>query len=799
MRRISGLDLNGWRDVAARDWNPDEPEERLITPLCLDGGIGSVAVCQSEGDWVGGPQALLAPHGRGDGWGKLGAREGRVAIVDIVEALIAGQGGVGDPAFGAAVSAMSRGAQEVILAVPDHPRFDEAAQGRVLAVLRRDRRVYRLLWRPVALFLHALEQGLIPRDVDGVQIRLLVHCDDGIEAQTLRLRKDSDHSGHVAPERDGYGTRILPKLGLKKLHERADATVLAANPILSEARCERSTLPLALLFGRAQPNQSQILRHNNGNWIEIVAPDMPCDAIFELQARDGLADGDGLGEPVFATFLATPLAPVFAERLTEILSPKFPGLLRLEWDGAAQGALLAGRMIEKGLPHYFDRLTPIRLAVRKGVEPLFEDLLRSEATLPANREYVSPPYRDLVWSRGKGEIEFYVMKGDDEVRHWTARLDTAPPRDLPVELRLRQTPGQSWAKLSLTSPDWELLQRNPIFLDWNMLKPVERSPFEVLEQLRTPPPTIPERIVEPANEECWLGSARFNGLLPALQSAGGPHRADLSALSALLGRTIRLEDTGKRTRAIGTDGDYPEKLGPEQVEPFQSVLDRCIQEIQAALARNAPADQAALRLVTWTFTRCPDPIQDAIVAALEARIVGKPHPLQGSSGNQTVLIQGAGRAVAGTARLRRLLHALIASQTNNNTLSALAMVLTRRVEAPHALSNNTVKDILELVSEELKDLTEKGSFKTRFKNALSAAAGLFRYRVVEPYALLAGQDPLADTLDRILSNVVQRLERYSRTRLIEERLVLLESIREFLAGQGDANILALIEDLSDDD
>jgi hypothetical protein len=73
----------------------------------------------------------------------------------------------------------------------------------------------------------------------------------------------------------------------------------------------------------------------------------------------------------------------------------------------ARGALRAGRLIERGLPHYFDRLTPIRLAVMKNDLPEFTDLIGNSATLPANKEYISPPYRDLKWVSGKRDVQFY--------------------------------------------------------------------------------------------------------------------------------------------------------------------------------------------------------------------------------------------------------------------------------------------------------------------------------------------------------------------------------------------------------
>src|SRR3954452_4356184 len=112
MRRISGIDLNGWQDVAARDWDPEEPDERLSEPMILDGGFKSVAITQLSGERIGGPQASLAPHGRGKGWGPIGAEDRRVSIVEVCDAIVMSAPDVDIGAYAAAVDALSRDAED---------------------------------------------------------------------------------------------------------------------------------------------------------------------------------------------------------------------------------------------------------------------------------------------------------------------------------------------------------------------------------------------------------------------------------------------------------------------------------------------------------------------------------------------------------------------------------------------------------------------------------------------------------------------------------------------------------------
>jgi hypothetical protein len=800
MRRVSGIDLNGWQDVAARDWDPEEPDERLPEPLILDGGVRSVAITQLSGECIGGPQALLAPHGRGKGWGLIGAENRRVSIAEICDAIATGAPDVDVAAYAAAVDALTRDAEDVIITVPDHSSFDEAAQGRVLALFRRVRRVHRLLWRPVALFLDALERQIIPADADGAKFRFLIHCGDGIEVQTLRLRKDKEHHGHVAPERDGYGSKILPQFGLRQLDDHAHAAVLQANPLLADGRCERSTLAIELLFGRARPGDTQILRHDNGNWFDVIAPGLSPETLLKLEHIEHVPAFEDDGEPVSGTFFVTPLTDRFARPLVKTLEQYFGRLETLDWSGTARGALFAGRLIERGLPHYFDRLTPIHLAVLRGDEPRFEDLVGSGATLPANREYVSPPYRDLKWLRGKTEIDFYVLKGDTEVRHWQVALEGAPPRDLPVELRLRQTPGQSWAKLSLTSSDWEPLQRNPIFLDWANLTPDDRTPAEVLEQLRTPPPTIPERVVEQSHDEFWRGSNRLEGISMAVRQMKRSGRLDPDRLAKLLSRSLRDPVTGARFWPVGTDGTLPGTLSSEEKADFTSILDALDTQIQRASVENSPTDNHRLRCLTWTFTLCPEATQQAVVEALEADTARKRHALLMPNRARTVLTQGAGRSITGVEKLKRVLTILVSRPANTDTLNALAMILSRREEAPQALTGALVDKLAKMLSQELVQLTSQNSFSMRFRNALLALAGLFRYREVERYALLAGRDPLAQTIRTNLDEVSWLLDSHKRiVRQYPEKKRTIDSIREFLDGGGDPNILLLIEDLTDDD
>lgn len=806
--RISGIDIDGWRDFAARDWDPEEPDGRLKEPILVQGGVGTVAVCQKNQSWVGGPQAALAPHGRGRGWGNtVGSLDRRIRTTDSLATYLGAHSTPETIASARAAligtfDAMSRGAETTVLAIPDVAEMDEAARDLLIQAFAARRRSVRLLWRPVACFLEAISEGVITEADEGRRFAILVHSADGFEVQALRLRADSEHRDHLAPERDGYGVRIGCELGLEAIEARADAHVLAANDVLKVEQRERRRFGLELALGAISGGTEQILRRDNGNWIKATMPSLDDEALLPLQHIDDLVrklkEWNSQADAELSGYLlSTPLADGFAGRLTSLLSAHLDPLHRLSEGSAAKGALRAGRLIATGLPHYFDRLTPVALAIRGGDgEPRFHDLIDADATLPANREYVSPPFRELQWSRGKGEIEFYVRKGAAEMRHWKVVVATPPGNDERVALQLRQTPGQSWARLTLNSDAWDELKRNPVHLDWANLHPIELTAEQVLEKLRSPPPVIPTRVVEQASILFWVGAARYPGITPLFKKRG---EKDPALVAKLLDDLFR--DKSLTHRPVGTDGALPSDLEPEIKEAFDSFIEACAARVEEAVRRRKPLDtNADIRCLTWIFARCPDSIMDILVAALQAHADGNSHVLLAPTAAATVVIQGAGRAVTGHTRLKSVLRLLVRLPANNNSLNALAMILSRRSEAPRALSAELVERIANLALEDLTRLAKTEDFSLRFKNGLSALAGLFRYREVEPRALLAGSDPFAEKmllrvmeLEAIVNKPRRGVVNAGRRR--ETIVSLLAEVQQLLKGKGTTNILEWIEGL----
>ena len=814
MRRIVGLDLNGWRDYAARDWSLDDDEtiessrpatEQNKKLHLLDGGAAAVVVAFEDRGHVGGPQAILSPIGRGGGWGEVGRIDKRRQISDLLRLLLAGSI---DARFKsqiqAAVDAMSASAQDVVLTVPDRPGFDDARQQLLLDSLTGPRRKsVRLLWRPVGIVLSALEANLLPRR-DGLRIICLSHADDGVERQSLLLRRLADYPGVFAPERAGCGELVGSNVGLCSLLTKSERLTEAANPHLLDAKHEPSRLPVRSLLEGAAAGTVEILRLDNGTWIQARAAHLRAPDFFPDDVDLGHMEGD---VALLSTPLAGPLREEFIARM-QAASGTTP-LIVLPNSSVAHGALVAGRRIEQDIPHYLDRLEQISLVVIRDGEPSLADLMPAEAIVEANREYASPPITNLSWPAGVGSIDFYIRKGG-EFRKWRTQ-DRQPPVELqPVEIRLRQTPAQGRAKLFATSSTWQILRANPVFLDWSKLLVDTRSFEEIALDLK-PRPLVPKRVTAMTHPDVWQGAQPFKTISEMLKAFSVGDQTSLRELSDALRRTYRI-DVGRfeatqqifeNFRAVDYDGNIPEGVDPKIVAKFDDALLHVSDYVRnmCAAKRGRLQSNQPMMVATWAFGRCPKPLQDEMLRALAARLADKAHPLLAPLQGYKVLLHGLGRCVIDADRLAKLVDLIAPNLAQPNFLAALSSVLSRPVQAPEVLSDARVKLIAENAAIILADLARSRKFATNLKYALLAVGGLLRVRKRDPYALITSRSGSAQKLVAQLQNIHVLLKQYRGTvKKADQKLLIVADLIEMLTGQGgNVGVLVATESLDDEE
>ncbi len=808
MRRAVGLDLNGWHDFAARERDNDiDPDGE--GPVSVDGGIGGVVVSH-DGMTVGGPQAILSPIGRGNGWSDIGAQKNRRDLRAVWPALLAGvaeRAALGDLRF--AVDALAVHAGTIGLCMQDRGEMAEAAQQSLLNTLAGRRRpAATLIWRSVALALAALDGPLLPQAADGMRLLCIAHAADGLEVQTLVVRALSDHPGVLAPERPGPGRVLCPQVGLDRLLAEADAVVRAVNPHLAERPTETPRLPLALLLAENPQEEPEVIRRDNSTWTLAQPPNTFRLPWSTLPAAPDLAVAD-------VVLLHSPLPRRHRESLIAWLGLEGGTLHAMASDAPAMGALYALRRIARGIPHYLDRLDQVALAVLRQSGPVFEDLIPRDATVPGDREYVSDPITSMVWPAGTKTVQFFVRKGDSngpyEIRKWTTPELPAPEENEPLDIRLRQKPAQGWANLLITAPDWDLLRRSPVRLEWSALEVDPRTAEEVLESLRGPPPVVPTPVHYPAHIGLWDGSLRRPGLRVLLEELrqGGQRRTNsLHNLANALGGASSLPspdgNTSSRVYAVSTDGTLPPDLDAKTANLFEETISEIADDLMRRRRPGlGPANNDPLRCLTWCFGRCPPAVSQELVAVIRLHEQGRSHPWLSPAHAVVVVFQGLGRVVTDSALLQEMIPRLADGSTSRDRLGALAAMLSRPDATPTVLHQFGDAGVAALASRlaETLDAVESGRrFGVHLKYALLAVGGLLRVRHLEPWALVAPVSPLADRLAKRLETIAGRLEDPSLSvRAAAAKRKSAEEMSQILRGKGGRpDILIAVEALPEE-
>ena len=793
MRRPIGLDLNGWHDFACRDWQFDDPDERTDTPELIDGGFGAVIV-ETDGSSIGGPQATLSPIGRGNGWGEVGARDRRRDLAGLWRSFLAG---TADGRFSgdirAAADALSMHADETVLCMPDGAAMDEARQHALLTALQGHRRpTVTLLWRPVALLLDLLDNGDLPGAADGMRIVCAIHAQEGVEVQHLVLRRLDDHPGHLAPERSVRGELMFPELGLAQLLEHARRAMANANPALDARPTEAPRMPLDLLFRDPEPPIEEVVRRDNGNWTLVTAP-----AEFHLPT---LPKQDVPHAAVADMVLVmSPLAQRHQAWLEERLSGLGQELRLTHPAAAARGALRAARRIEHGIPHYLDRLDQISLAVLRQGGPVFEDLIPAGETVRGNQEYVSPPITSMVWSAGMKTAQFFVRKGEREIRCWVTPETQPPERDQLLEVRLRQKPAQGWAKLFVTAVDWDELRRTPIRLDWAAMEIDARSADEILAVLEGPRPVVPQRVHHLPDMGMWDGSLRPPGLISALQSLNMNDQKSLRYLATALSGSARLL-SGQTVFAVGTDGDLPATLDPQTHHLFLNAIERLATRLLGDVARGKPQeDNQILRCLTWINGLCPDAVKSQLIEAMACSDAGTSHPLLVPRAARRVILHGLGRVTIEPRSLHALIGTLCGRLHQVDCLGAFSSLLSRPVDTPRVLADYEVSTIAHRLTNVFHDLHQAGAYGVAMKYALLSVGGLLRVREHDPWALVADRSTPARALVEVLTEVAADIgRRRQRIPAGQSKLDSAHALIDLLSGAGGRpDILTIMDEMPD--
>ena len=773
MKRLCGFDINGWRDFAIRNWHL-RPREgvRFDGYDLIEGGIDTASVkvgsaVDGSESWIGGAQAKFAPHGRGDGWGAIGALERRMSIRSALEDCETTD--IALDAITATNVALGRKCDVGVHSVDDTAATSEIFQERLLRAMSASKVRHRLLvWRSVLAVLNAIQCNLVGEDD---KVAVFNHCSFGFTLQVLRIRRESGTGQPVlAPERRSHGVPLCSKLGYSDLFASAKQVCrsLLTKTEFSAASEFKATGRLALGIQTSR----EIVRRDNVNWTVVNPPPYLTDfPVIDIEPPevDSALECDVL---LLETLAEGPVRAHVKEQLSKLVEQE---VTTLKVTAVADAALEAARRLERRDPVYFDFLPRISTITDSIDGPQNYDLIDRNETLPAGKTYRSPNPAKLQIQPGQRKIEMYLRKEEAELPRLAEVCLSSPVENpTPIELSVEQAPASGRAKLFLRSKVFSGAK----IVNWENADEHNRCWDDIIESLKTPPPTIPDRLVLPCGLEGWSGKG---DLTIALHDCVHADRVDWKRLAMCMHRRV------DGNFCVSSDGELPPDVPEASARNLEILTGRAVKHVGDRIEGRITDDNESLKFLTWQFRRCPEQIGFELLKALKP--TGKGASLFHHSSHAVLAYQGLGRVVKSRDLQLEALSMLLDVPTKKwkwrQHTACASFILTRSDEAIKLLNRNDVEKLADVVIHEFRS-----NFRTEYTRFLYAPlllVGLLRWRIVEPTALVAGtgKDRVADHMLKAVSHVLSDIElKAQRLPKLKRFARILKQTQEELKGRG---------------
>lgn len=775
-RKICGYDVNGWRDFAARNWSVGSDGEADFSQGAETTGGSPLpdliaTGTEEEPIWIGGAQARMAPHGRGEGWGEVGKRWRRRSLRDVID-----QDAAEDVT--PALRDLVAGARTTVLSLSDIPHTTEKRQEALLAALRGTKaRQSLLVWRPVLAVLHGIENNLVSV---GQTVGVVTHEADGLAIQNLKIRGESTSGGTLlAPERRRGGRHIASAFGYRPLADQARQTILALGQHRRSTHLETADAIGALTFGL--PTKPELHLDDWRRWELITPPDKMAPPTSDLRPENfaELADCDVvLLETLSEGELRTELTQAVAAA-----AGQDPILLPVQ--AVALGALEAARRHDIGAPVYLDFLPGIATIVATAEGAASYDLISKDEVLPAGKVYRSPLPATFGLRDGQDKLHLYLRK---ETALWpreaVVNFDAIAPKGAEVKLYVEQTPAAGRARIVIDAP--ALGRQFPV--DWEAATEIEKPWEEIVETQSGPKPNVPARLVLPCGMNTWKEQRRNRGLEAALRDFSST-RPDWDALATALSARVQGE------YCVSSDGELPEALAPATRDLLQKASDSALVATRNMQKGRIVANTGPLKVLTWQFRRAPEEIADLLLDEIERKRRDEPALFADVFAQWVLIFQGLGRTINTWPQEERALRLLfdidVSTWSWRLETACAAFLLTRSDTAPLLLDRDWVESLCQRALQEID--AEIGGEYTKFGYTPLLILGLLRWRKKEPYTLVVGSDGLADALLEGIERVQADLPRLANQtgpkaeklrRKAEKLTPALEGLVEELRGEG---------------
>ncbi len=791
-----GIDLNGLSDVSAK------PRDGKLE-IYRGGDVPSVVVLPKENDGGGrngltviaGEEASRSIEGRGWQWPESaqvsGGTSRRIPVVSLLEGIQTGnpiktQLGEVDAQdlLGATIEALAGpDAQEpdarVVIAISDDGTYSEEIRQRLLDAAAGHTIPATLLWRSVAAFL-GLEEQLRPvaRRLVGKKVGVLSLMGGGVQVNCLEIESSTDGSDapYLVPVRRGPGIPIPYRTPIHKIAEQVARSLMPDDPEGAWQVLWGDGLVLRWLL-QLEDRPSLVQRTNGWVLLDGHRPkDLPKVELSDAAFREIISF---LGDTRYVIYegpaLEAPTAKndLLVYHLQDVLRSK--GMQCLNFADfkshlAAKGSVVYAQRQAAKQRTYFDYLPKMRLAVRKGTEPEFVELIPSDARVEGG--FLFECRRDLGVSipARASELKFYLLReGAVAPRYVSIDLPARPPEPLPVSMTLRQRPAQGFAELSLEATDGHV-GFAPIAVRWNQMEVrSDCSEDDILRELRSSDIEVPPVVPQPCHILSWTaltgggqsladivlslenlisGSLSDPTLIPSVKELG--NRLTRFVPLSVLTRGEISDRT--RFRAVSSDGDVPEP-GPGLDASALAAFDRALSGLANCLYETECPDalrSAIVRSVTWTFQRCPEPVLKHLLEVARSKRIP----------NDSIYYRAMGRCFSDEVGFKAFFAVLEhdvreQSSIKQQRLEGLRYLLSLREDAARSMSDVQSELFANAIMDRLQEMVMRGQFARLTREALRTLAAMLRFRLVSPSFAVPGETPAGDRLAMITGRIMK--------------------------------------------
>ncbi len=185
----------------------------------------------------------------------------------------------------------------------------------------------------------------------------------------------------------------------------------------------------------------------------------------------------------------------------------------------ARGCLEAARRGREGQPIYFDFLPQLQINALVEGRPQFVDLIASGERCQGGQVFRAPAPDRYAVNPGASQFAFWLFMEDREHgRKAEVPLPETADRHYALTVEVSQTPGQGFAEVTISSPEFDALRRSPIRLNWAKMQEIFETREHILEEMGRQSGGLawPETAVLRGHPEHWSETHWRDSLLALL-------------------------------------------------------------------------------------------------------------------------------------------------------------------------------------------------------------------------------------------------------------------------------------------